>query len=95
MEKALFGAGCFWGVEDFFRQVPGVSEAVSGYAGGTTQDPTYRQVCGGDTYHAEDADYAAQIHYWTTPIEQCLDGRTDVTCTNYGDWTTAWTEVKG
>ena len=53
MEKALFGAGCFWGVEDFFLQVPGVTEAVSGYAGGTTQNPTYKQVCGGDTYHAE------------------------------------------
>lgn len=53
MEKALFGAGCFWGVEDFFRQVPGVSDAVSGYAGGTTDNPTYKQICGGDTYHAE------------------------------------------
>ena len=53
MEKALFGAGCFWGVEDFFRQVPGVSDAVSGYAGGTSDNPTYRQVCGGNTYHAE------------------------------------------
>src|SRR3977135_1967577 len=53
MEKALFGAGCFWGVEDFFRQVPGVSDAVSGYAGGTTEAPTYRQICEGDTYHAE------------------------------------------
>ena len=53
MEKALFGAGCFWGVEDFFRQVPGVSDAVSGYAGGSSDNPTYRQVCGGDTYHAE------------------------------------------
>lgn len=53
MEKALFGAGCFWGVEDFFLQVPGVSDAVSGYAGGTGEAPTYRQVCGGDTYHAE------------------------------------------
>ncbi|HWC63869.1 MAG TPA: peptide-methionine (S)-S-oxide reductase MsrA [Rhizomicrobium sp.] len=53
MEKALFGAGCFWGVEDFFRQVPGVSEAVSGYAGGTTQNPSYKQVCRGDTNHAE------------------------------------------
>ena len=48
-----------------------------------------------DTYHVADADYAAQIHYWTTPIEQCLDGRTDVKCTDYGDWTTAWTEIKG
>ena len=53
MEKALFGAGCFWGVEDFFRQVPGVSDAVSGYAGGTTENPTYQQVCDDDTYHAE------------------------------------------
>jgi peptide-methionine (S)-S-oxide reductase len=53
MEKALFGAGCFWGVEDFFRQVPGVLDAVSGYAGGTTNQPSYRQVCAGDTYHAE------------------------------------------
>src|ERR1044072_3471055 len=53
MEKALFGAGCFPGVEDFFRQVPGVESAVSGYAGGKTQRPTYKQVCGGDTYHAE------------------------------------------
>jgi peptide-methionine (S)-S-oxide reductase len=53
MEKALFGAGCFWGVEDFFRQVPGVSSAVSGYAGGKSQNPTYKQVCGGDTNHAE------------------------------------------
>jgi len=53
MEKALFGAGCFWGVEDFFRQVPGVSDAVSGYAGGTTQNPTYREVCNDETYHAE------------------------------------------
>ena len=41
-----------------------------------------------DTYHVADDDYAAQIYYWTTPIEQCLDGRTDVKCTDYGDWTT-------
>jgi len=53
MEKALFGAGCFWGVEHFFREVPGVANAVSGYAGGTTDSPTYRQVCHDETYHAE------------------------------------------
>ncbi|HYF72093.1 MAG TPA: ABC transporter substrate-binding protein [Nocardioides sp.] len=48
-----------------------------------------------ETFHAGDEDYAGQIWYWTTPIEQCLDGRTDVKCTDYGRWTTAWTEVKG
>ena len=47
-----------------------------------------------DAYHATDADYAEKIWYWTTPIAQCLDGR-DATCTDYGDWTQAWTEVKG
>jgi len=48
-----------------------------------------------ETYHAGDAAYAERIHYWTTPIKQCLDGRTDVTCTDYARWTQAWTEVKG
>jgi putative spermidine/putrescine transport system substrate-binding protein len=48
-----------------------------------------------ETYHAGDAAYAAKIHYWTTPIQQCLDGRTDVKCTDYSRWTQAWTEVKG
>ncbi|WP_410663173.1 ABC transporter substrate-binding protein [Amycolatopsis sp. lyj-84] len=48
-----------------------------------------------DTYHAGDAAYAAKIHYWTTPITQCLDGRTDVKCKDYGEWTRAWTEIKG
>lgn len=48
-----------------------------------------------ETYHAGDAEYADQIWYWTTPVEQCLDGRTDVKCTTYQDWTRAWTEVKG
>jgi peptide-methionine (S)-S-oxide reductase len=53
MEKAMFGAGCFWGVEHFFRDVPGVSDAISGYAGGHAANPTYKQVCGGGTDHAE------------------------------------------
>jgi peptide-methionine (S)-S-oxide reductase len=53
MEKATFGAGCFWGVESFFRDVPGVIDAVSGYAGGPVANPTYRQVCSGMTNHAE------------------------------------------
>ena len=48
-----------------------------------------------ETFHAGEEDYAEQIWYWTTPIEQCLDGRTDVKCTTYTQWTQAWTEVKG
>ena len=53
MEKATFGAGCFWGVEQFFREVPGVIDAVSGYSGGTVDNPTYKQVCSDKTGHAE------------------------------------------
>ena len=52
-EKAMFGAGCFWGVEAAFRGVSGVSDVASGYAGGSTQNPSYEEVCGGTTGHAE------------------------------------------
>jgi putative spermidine/putrescine transport system substrate-binding protein len=48
-----------------------------------------------ETFHADDEAYFDQVWYWTTPISQCLDGRTDVTCKDYGDWTTAWQEIKG
>jgi peptide-methionine (S)-S-oxide reductase len=52
-EIATFGAGCFWGVEAAFSRVPGVIEAVSGYSGGHTEHPTYKDVCTDETGHAE------------------------------------------
>ena len=59
MEKATFGAGCFWCVEAVFQNLMGVSSVVSGYMGGTIKDPTYREVSSGLTGHAE----VAQIDF--------------------------------
>ena len=53
MEKALFGAGCFWGVEEYFRKIKGVINMQVGYSGGTTDNPTYQNVCYDNTDHAE------------------------------------------
>ena len=48
-----------------------------------------------ETFHSGDEAYAERIWYWTTPVAECLDGRTDVKCTDYSEWTKAWTEIKG
>lgn len=64
LQTAYFASGCFWCVEAVFESVRGVEEAVSGYAGGTTKNPTYRSVSAGETDHAE----AVMVYYDSTLV---------------------------
>jgi peptide-methionine (S)-S-oxide reductase len=77
METATFGAGCFWGVEETFRQVPGVVETTVGYLGGHTQNPTYQDVCTDETGHAE----VVQVKY--DPAKVTYDQLLDVFWSNH------------
>jgi putative spermidine/putrescine transport system substrate-binding protein len=72
-------------VAEYFGESPANSKAC--------EQTVDKQHCA--TYHAGDETYAEKIWFWTTPIQQCLDGRTNVKCTDYGRWTQAWTQIKG
>lgn len=67
LQKATFGAGCFWGVEARFRQIKGVKDAAVGYMGGHLKNPTYEDVCTDETGHAE----VVQVEY--DPAEVSFD----------------------
>jgi peptide-methionine (S)-S-oxide reductase len=71
VQHATFGAGCFWGIEEAFRTVDGVLGTATGYMGGFTRNPTYEQVCTGETGHTE----VVQITFDSARIsyEQLLD----------------------
>src|SRR5947199_5674365 len=83
-EKATFGAGCFWGVEEIFRNVKGVLSTSVGYAGGTQENPTYQDVCTDKTGHAEFLELEfdrSQVSY---------DQRLEVFWSNHNPTTLNW-----
>ena len=71
-------------IAEYFGEAPGNRKACA-----ETVDKNH---CA--TFHAEDEAYFSKVHYWTTPIATCLDGRTDVKCTDYATWSKAWTEIR-
>ena len=72
MKKATFGGGCFWCVEAVYQRVVGVISVKPGYAAGHTQNPTYKEVCSGDTGHAEVARIEFEVEYLRTWLTQRL-----------------------
>jgi peptide-methionine (S)-S-oxide reductase len=93
LKTATFGAGCFWGVEAAFRNVPGVMATEVGYTGGTTRNPRYEEVCTGKTGHAEvvrllynpdEVTYEELLtHFWSIHDPTEIDRQGYDTGTNY------------
>lgn len=81
MSLATFGAGCFWGVEEAFRQIPGVTKTTAGYTGGDTLSPTYEDVCSNESGHAE----VVQVEYDPTVV--AFDALLDVFWKNHNPTT--------
>lgn len=71
-------------IAEYFGEAPANQKACD-----ETADPKHCEI-----FHAEDEEYFSKVHFWTTPIAECLDGRTDVKCTDYAQWTKAWTELR-
>ena len=74
LQFATFGGGCFWGVEKFLQDIPGVIDAVSGYAGGELINPSYSDVCGGRTGHAEvvNVEFDADVISYSLLLEKFI-----------------------
>ena len=86
MERVMFGAGCFWGVETGFRQVEGVLDVAVGYAGGNTENPTYEDVCTGTTNHNEVVyvEYDADVVNFERLLEVFWNGHNPTTLNQQG-----------
>ena len=72
IQKALFGAGCFWGVEEHFRKINGITKTEVGYSGGNTKNPSYESVCYENTDHAEvlNVEFDEEIIQYEELIEE-------------------------
>lgn len=87
MQRATFAAGCFWGVEEAFRKLDGVLKTAVGYMGGSSENPTYQQVCSGDTGHAEVVDLQFDPALISYPqLLDCFWRKHNPTCLNFQGW---------
>jgi peptide-methionine (S)-S-oxide reductase len=86
MEKATFGAGCFWGVEATFRQIKGVTSTAVGYMGGTLNNPTYKDVCTDKTGHAEvvQVEYDPSVVSYNDLLQAFWEGHNPTTMNRQG-----------